>query len=102
MDGVQGKSGWRWILILEGLPSIVLGIVTFFFLADNPETASYLTEEEKRVMIERRSREATQTASAQEFHWEDVKKCFTDWKCWALCAPLQTHIPSYSPPGVWD
>lgn len=86
MDGWHGKRGWRWIFIIEGSPSIVLGFVTFFFLADNPETASFLTDEEKRFMVMRRRREVTQTADAQEFHRGDAMKCFMDWKCWALCA----------------
>lgn len=63
---------------------MVLGVVVYFVLADDVETASYLSEEEKRFLIMRRSREASQTTSAQQFHWKDVKSCFTDWKCWAL------------------
>src|SRR5271165_2267785 len=31
-----GYSGWRWLLILEGLPAVVLGIVTFYYLTDRP------------------------------------------------------------------
>ncbi|CUS13123.1 unnamed protein product [Tuber aestivum] len=77
LDGRSGMKGWRWILIIEGLPAIVLGSVTYFFLADNPREAGYLTEEEKRFMIARRRREVAHTASAQEFHWEDVRKCFS-------------------------
>lgn len=84
MEGTSGMSGWRWILIIEGIPTAILGIATYFLLADNVETASYLTEEEKKFLVMRRSREASQTSSAQEFHWQDVKACFTDWKCWAL------------------
>ncbi|KAG0638157.1 major facilitator superfamily domain-containing protein [Tuber brumale] len=84
LDGRSGMKGWRWILIIEGLPTIVLGLVTYFVLADNPEEAGYLTEEEKRFTIIRRGREVTQTTSAQEFHWGDVRKCFLDWKCWAF------------------
>ena len=44
MDGVAGQRGWRWIIILEGLPTIVLGIATWFLLADDPESAYYLTK----------------------------------------------------------
>lgn len=44
MDGVAGQRGWRWILILEGLPTIVLGITTWFFLADDADSAHYLSQ----------------------------------------------------------
>ncbi|KAI9753604.1 MAG: hypothetical protein M4579_005068 [Chaenotheca gracillima] len=86
MDGVAGQSGWRWILIIEGLPTFVLGILTFFLLADSPETAFYLNDQEKALMIVRRDREAGQTQSAQEFHWKDVHKAYRDWKVLAFCA----------------
>ncbi|KAI5837308.1 major facilitator superfamily domain-containing protein [Morchella snyderi] len=84
MDGVQDMRGWRWILILEGIPTVVLGIATYWWLADSVETAGYLSEEEKAFLVKRRGREVSNTASAQAFHWADVKKCFTDWKCWAF------------------
>jgi MFS family permease len=86
LDHHAGLRAWRWIFIIEGLPTFVLGIFTFFFLADSPETAWYLTDAEKRLMIIRRQREIGQTASAQEFHWEDAKLGFKDWKIYAFCA----------------
>ncbi|CUS10395.1 unnamed protein product, partial [Tuber aestivum] len=86
MEGIGGMKGWRWILIIEGIPTVLLGLVTYWSLADNPETASYLSEEEKRFMVIRRSRDASQTASAQELHWRDVRSCFTDWKSWAFAS----------------
>ncbi|MFO1304853.1 MAG: MFS transporter [Burkholderiales bacterium] len=49
MDNVQwlGWSGWRWMLFLEGVPAILLGIVCFRRLVDRPEQAKWLTPEEK-------------------------------------------------------
>ena len=85
MDGVSGQSGWRWILIIEGLPSFVLGIATWFLLADNPETAFYLSDAEKTLMQVRRARQAGQTESAQKFHKKDVYAGLKDWKIWAFC-----------------
>ncbi|MEM4911562.1 MAG: MFS transporter [Metallosphaera sp.] len=42
-----GLAGWRWLLILEGIPSIIWGIVILFLLDDWPKDARWLTEEEK-------------------------------------------------------
>ncbi len=47
LDGVWGLRGWQWMFILEGSPSIVLGIATFFYLADKPEEARWLAPDEK-------------------------------------------------------
>lgn len=86
MDGVAGQRGWRWILIIEGLPSFVLGIAAWFWLADSPETAFYLTREEKELVQVRRRREVGQTESAQKFHKKDVYLGLKDWKIYAFCA----------------
>ncbi|KAL8817190.1 MAG: hypothetical protein Q9223_003927 [Gallowayella weberi] len=85
MDGIADQRGWRWILIIEGLPSFVLGIATWFLLADSPETAFYLSTEEKQLMKLRRDRQAGQTESAQRFHKADVYAAFKDWKVYAFC-----------------
>ncbi|KAL8850232.1 MAG: hypothetical protein Q9221_004831 [Calogaya cf. arnoldii] len=85
MDGVAGQKGWRWILILEGLPSFVLGVATWFLLADSPDTAVYLSSEDKHLIKVRRNRQLGQTASAQEFHKADVFAAFRDWKVYAFC-----------------
>jgi MFS transporter, ACS family, tartrate transporter len=42
-----GYSGWRWLLMLEGLPAIVAGIVTFFYLTDWPKDARWLADDER-------------------------------------------------------
>ncbi|KAI9801700.1 MAG: hypothetical protein M1833_002382 [Piccolia ochrophora] len=84
MDGVAGQHGWRWILIIEGLPTVVLGIAIWFLLADDPEHARYLTPEEKALMIVRRERQTGGTASAEYFTWVDAKKALRDWKVWAF------------------
>ncbi len=47
----QGLEGWRWVFILEGLPSIVFGIVTWFYLTDRPEEAKWLPEDEKAWIV---------------------------------------------------
>ena len=85
MDGVEGMRGWRWIMIIEGLPSVVLGVVTYFALPNDAQTAYFLTEEEKLVMETRRNREYGSTASSQEFSKVDMMRAFKDWKVWAFC-----------------
>src|SRR6185369_2807273 len=47
MDSIMGLKGWHWLFILEGIPSIVLGIVTWFYLTDRPEKADWLSAEQQ-------------------------------------------------------
>src|SRR2546430_1917302 len=47
LDGAMGLKGWQWLFILEGIPSVLLGIVTWFYLTDRPEKADWLTKEQK-------------------------------------------------------
>jgi len=41
-------EGWRWLFLLEGIPAILLGVVAFFFLADWPPQARWLTAEQRQ------------------------------------------------------
>ncbi|KND93266.1 putative transporter [Tolypocladium ophioglossoides CBS 100239] len=86
LDGARGLSGWRWILIVEGLPSVVLGVATYFALPNDARSAYFLTEGEKALMEVRRRREYGSTKSSQEFSRRDMARAFTDWKVWAFCA----------------
>lgn len=86
MDGLRGMSGWRWILIIEGIPGAILGIITYFALPNDAQSASFLTKDEKALMELRHSRDYGNTASSREFRSADVKKAFKDWKVWAFCA----------------
>ena len=68
LEGVWGLHGWQWMYIAEGVPTVLIGILTFFVLTDRPEQATFLTGEEKawlsnRLLSERRAKEAVRTFS---------------------------------------
>lgn len=61
MDRLSGLAGWQWLFLLEGSPAVLLGFVTWFVLADGPQTARWLTEDEKiQLESELRRDEETQ------------------------------------------
>lgn len=51
MDGVGGKSNWRWVFILEGILTCVVAVLAYFFISDFPSDAKWLTETERRFVL---------------------------------------------------
>jgi MFS transporter, ACS family, tartrate transporter len=50
MNQVGGLKDWQWIFLLEGAPAVVLGVVTWFVLADSPTSAAWLSADEKATV----------------------------------------------------
>ncbi len=50
LDGVGGLAGWQWLFVLEGLPTVLLGVVTWWYLDDKPADARWLSVAEKRTL----------------------------------------------------
>src|SRR6478736_7023476 len=46
LDGLSGLHGWQWLFLVQGLPSVVMGLVVLRFLPDTPATVSWLTHDE--------------------------------------------------------
>jgi MFS family permease len=88
MDGVGGLAGWRWIFILEGILTVIVAILAYFILFDFPETATFLTEEERAFVVYRLKYQGSANESevkvAQDdtFQWKYVKAAFLDWQIW--------------------
>ncbi|ADU71339.1 MFS transporter [Pantoea sp. At-9b] len=47
---VYGMRGWQWLFLLEGIPSVLLGVMTFWLLPNSVESANWLSEEEKQAV----------------------------------------------------
>jgi ACS family tartrate transporter-like MFS transporter len=54
-----GLPGWRWLFILQGLPAVICGIVTLFYLTDHPRDAQWLDREEREWLTAELERERT-------------------------------------------
>jgi MFS family permease len=53
MHGILGLAGWKWLFILEGLPVTLLGIAVLVVLTERPQDATWLTDEERQVILAR-------------------------------------------------
>ena len=47
----QSLAGWRWLFILEGIPAVVVGIITYFYLTDQPVQAPWLPQDERDWLV---------------------------------------------------
>jgi MFS family permease len=47
LDGLLGYQGWEWVFLATGIPAVIAGIVTIFYLDDTPDKAKFLTQDEK-------------------------------------------------------
>lgn len=77
----MGISSWRWLLFLEGIPALVCGVLTSFFLPSRPAEARFLTAEEKEWVATELAREQRQI----ERHlstWETLRNA----RVWHLAA----------------
>lgn len=61
LQGSAGISGWQWLFLLEGLPSIIFGIVVLFYLSDDPQTAAWLSKTEREWLATRLQRDQPPT-----------------------------------------
>lgn len=50
LNGWHGMKGWQWMFLIHGLPTVVLGVVVFFRLADRPRDATWLTPQERATI----------------------------------------------------
>jgi ACS family tartrate transporter-like MFS transporter len=52
MGGLGGLAGWQWMFLLEGIPAVLLGAVSLFYLTDSPARAGWLTLPERTWLAE--------------------------------------------------
>ena len=73
LDGLLGLRGWQIMYLAEGIPTLLIGVVTFFVLTDKPEQAKFLTQEEKVWLRARLDAERTAKESVRTFTlWQSM------------------------------
>lgn len=82
-DDTAGLQGWQWLFLLEGVPSILLGVFVLYYLTDQPRDAMWLSTEQRNWLTHRIESEATQT---QARHQSDRLGALFQWRVWWLIA----------------
>ncbi|KAL4748501.1 hypothetical protein BDW72DRAFT_152999 [Aspergillus terricola var. indicus] len=82
MNQAQGLSAWRWLFIIEGAPSLASAVLVWFILPDYPESASWLSEDEKALAAQRLAVEGSK-GGAKAMTWQDAREILFDWRLYA-------------------
>lgn len=87
MSSVGHLSAWRWLFILEGLATVILGTTAFFVLPNYPGTTKWLSEEEKiiaqaRLVVDAGSEDVSAVGEEDVSVWTGIKWALTDSRVW--------------------
>ena len=98
LGGLHGLRSWQWLLLIEGLPAVLLGIACLFVLADRPEKAKWLTDDEKAVLARRLAMEQRAIASK---HGTTLRDAMTNWRVFVLAFINFCGIVGSIGVGLW-
>jgi ACS family tartrate transporter-like MFS transporter len=76
----HGLAGWQWMIVLEGIPSILCGIATLWVLPNGPADAKWLSAEDKRII-------AARLAAEPKGALHGLRELLTDRRIWILMIP---------------
>ncbi|KAL4255960.1 MFS transporter superfamily protein [Pleurotus pulmonarius] len=97
MEGVGGKPAWAWIFILEGLATVVAGVVSFWIIQDFPDTAKFLSEAERTVVVRRLQGDDQFSAAGEKLRWKYIWQSLLDWKTWvSMMVYAGSDMPLYA------
>ncbi|BGP18213.1 hypothetical protein JCM10213_007841 [Rhodosporidiobolus nylandii] len=104
LDGSHGLEGWRWIFIVFGVVTIGLGIISFFLVQDFPDKATFLTEEERKLVTDRVNADRGDAEPDKQTFAKVLSHC-ADFKVWAfgmnfLCSTMPAYAFSYFLPVI--
>ncbi|KAL4977794.1 major facilitator superfamily domain-containing protein [Aspergillus desertorum] len=108
LHGKAGLEGWRWMYLVQGLITCVIGIVTYWWMVDFPENAQksfcFLTETEEKIAVQRIQADRGDVV-LDPFEWQKVLVNFTDPKlygfaCMYFCLNIVSTALNYFLPQI--
>ena len=99
MDGYNGWRGWQWMFLLEGIPSVIMGILVFVLLPNGPRHAKWLTREEQDLIVSAvQADEASKKDLGQRHSFVDA---FKDARVWALAVVYFCGVVCFYAVNFW-
>ena len=98
LGGIYGLKGWQWLFLLEGIPAVLLGFVTLYYLDDKPEQAKWLSPGERQWLSETMRKEHDQKMLTHGLTlWQALKHP----RVWRLCLLYFSVIISFYGIAFW-
>lgn len=91
--------GWQWMLLLEAVPSLILGVAVLWLLPERPAKAGWLNESEKKVLAERLAADRADDHKLDTLHgfWEMI----ADRRIWIFILPDFSIVIGLYGMGLW-
>ncbi|KAF7298055.1 hypothetical protein HMN09_01026800 [Mycena chlorophos] len=82
MNGDAGLEAWSWIFILEGIATVVVGVVAFLVMVDFPVTARFLKPEERAYIVSKQKYDNSSVGEEEHFELRHLWAALADWQVW--------------------
>ncbi len=99
MDGANGWRGWQWLFLLEGIPSVIIGILVLAILPDGPKSSAWLTEQERDLLVARIAQDNAEKSELAGKH--RLSDAFKDLRVWLLAVVYFAQATCFYAVGFW-
>jgi ACS family tartrate transporter-like MFS transporter len=99
LDGHGGLAGWQWLFLVEGLPAVMLGFVTWHVLSDGPEHARWLTPAERNWL---QAELAAERAACTAAHPINTLAALTNGTVWRLGIMFLLVVIGFYGYSIWS
>jgi MFS family permease len=99
LDGAHGWRGWQWLFLTEGIPSVIIGFLVLLILPDGPRDASWITQQERELLIARIEHDNAGKGELGGRH--RLGDAFKDGRVWALALVYFALATCFYAVGFW-
>jgi D-galactonate transporter len=99
MDGANGWRGWQWLFLLEGIPSVIIGVLVFVLLPDGPRKAKWLTPQQQELIVQRMQEDDAGKEELVKRH--SFLDAFKDGRVWALAVVYFCGVVCFYAVNFW-
>jgi D-galactonate transporter len=99
MDGINGWRGWQWLFLLEGIPSVIIGLLVLVLLDNGPKHAKWLDDKQRNLLLQRLAEdEDSKKDHGQKHNFMDA---FRDTRVWALSVVYLCAVIGFYAVNFW-